>query len=943
MTPFIRKLFGSSALAKSHVHRKHNSRPQLESLEDRTLPTAVLDLLGSQSLVAGPNVNASNNRFTAESGMQVAINPANPLQVVGFTNDANNSNEMSIFRSSDGGSSWSPTILTAYYSYPGYHPMNYDGLGSGQRSNPTVQFDADGHLFIAYEMDNGTTTTLVTARSDDGGATFSQFRFPASNDDLGSVPGLNKPLLATGLDPTTGRQAVYIAYTRNSTAFFSGDHQEIMVVGSNDGGATFTAPRNIVDDDDANIFAAPAVGPNGELYVVWHDLDNGKIMLDHDLDGLWGQAAGFGEDVVVRDLRENLISKQTPASPGGGFLNGPSIDVNRGFGTPFYGRVYVTFTDGSGINGGGNDTDVFLMTSDDKGDTWNLPNSILGNGNVEASGGTDFMATVAVDPTSGSVNVGYYSSGADLLTGNDDVNFRVASSTDGGATWVHANLSSATSRAGAIRTTEAADLGHYVGLAAYGGTVHGFWTDNRGLSADPEAFTATASFQSATAANTLHVTGTGGPDTIEIRQSAVNPDYLEVIVNGRNEFTGLSASLNGIIVHGFGGNDRFVIGQMPAGVPVTVSGDDGSDTLVASGTWTITAANEGTVGNVTFGSVENLTGGDDTDVFVFANSTSAVTGLINGGGGSNWLDYVDYPGAVSVQLANLPPLTPSVSNPGAFNRVVYTFVGSATATGGVADIQNVLGSRTAANTLTGNSDPLGNILVGGDAADTITAGATRSILIGGRGADVVTGGIADDIVIAGPTDYDGNMLVLQTIMAEWRNPADDAATRVAKLHDGHPPAFFYLLVGGDSGTTTVHDDGEADTLRGDPDGSTTTGADWFFARLDTGTVDTILDRQGSDFTEALAQPGAAASAASVAPPPALTARVVKLKGQSLVQVFAAGTGVVHRTLKPFGKNARKLQVNLIDVNGDGIAELVVTARVHGKLCKKVYGASDLSA
>jgi hypothetical protein len=134
-----------------------------------------------------------------------------------------------------------------------------------------------------------------------------------------------------------------------------------------------------------------------------------------------------------------------------------------------------------------------------------------------------------------------------------------------------------------------------------------------------------------------------------------------------------------------------------------------------------------------------------------------------------------------------------------------------------------------------------------------------------------------------------------------------------------------------------------DTLRGDPDGSTITGVDWFFATLDTGTVDTILDRQAGDFTEALAQPGAAASAASIAPPPALTARVVKVRGQSLVQFFAAGTGVVHRTLKPFGKNAPKLQVNLIDVNGDGIAELVVTTHVHGKRCRKVYGASDLSA
>src|SRR5262249_37732298 len=78
------------------------------------------------------------------------------------------------------------------------------------------------------------------------------------------------------------------------------------------------------------------------------------------------------------------------------------------------------------------------------------------------------------------------------------------------------------------------------------------------------------------------------------------------------------------------------------------------------------------------------------------------------------------------------------------------------------------------------------------------------------------------------------------------------------------------------------------------------------------------------------------------PRPGLSARVVRLKGQSLVKVFDAATGALRQTLKPFGGSAANVQAALIDVNGDGAKDLVVTARVNGKLRKKVYSGIDLS-
>jgi hypothetical protein len=556
-------------------------RPQLELLEDRTVLSAVLDLLGSQTLLPrGNNVNVTNTPdipppfFAAglpESEFQIAINPSNPLNIVGASNipiiQTGIGVLLGVYRSFDGGQTWQTTFLG----------NANDGLGTaGSRFDPTLRFDANGNLFIAYGYDDGNRATLVAARSTDGGTTFTQFRNPTAIDDTNGVPGVDKYFLTTGLDPSTGRQAVYIAYTWNSPGILTTD-QKITIVGSNDGGNSYTQPLTI-DDDDGSLFAGPAVGPNGELYVVWHDFDNGQIKIDRDLDGLWANTFQFGHDVGVAALRESFISKTTPANPARGMDNGPSIDVSRT--GPFHGRIYVAYTD----TFNGNDTDIYLTSSDDNGATWTPVGQA---GNVESSTGTDFMPTVAVDQTSGSVNIGYYTTDGDQTdpdgdgVANDDVNYRVASSTDGGASWSYQILTTATSRASAMRDVN--EFGDYEGLAVYAGTIHALWCDNRGPVADNEGFTATASFQSASNGNTLNVVGTDAADTIEITSPAQNPAYVRVMVNGQNEYTGLWASINQIVINGQDGNDQIFIESDPPGVPVTVNGGGGDDTIDLAG------------------------------------------------------------------------------------------------------------------------------------------------------------------------------------------------------------------------------------------------------------------------------------------------------------------------------------------------------------------------
>ncbi len=246
-------------------------------------------------------------------------------------------------------------------------------------------------------------------------------------------------------------------------------------------------------------------------------------------------------------------------------------------------------------------------------------------------------------------------------------------------------------------------------------------------------------------------------------------------------------------------------------IPVTFIGSTGTNTLVGPGgtnTWSITGANAGQIGNVTFSKVANLVGGSGLNTFQF-QPNSSVSGRIQGAG-TDWLDYSTFNAGVTVNLAT-----------GTASRV----------SGGVRGIQNIIGSSFA-DYLTGNAQ--GNILIGGAGNDTLTAGSGRSLLIGGLGSDILKGGSADDILIGGTTTYDQEIghAGLTAILAEWQRTDLTYAQRIADLRQGGGLNGANALVWG----TTVNDDGVADRMTGN------LGLDWFFAnRGPGGVLDTITD------------------------------------------------------------------------------------------------------
>ncbi len=177
---------------------------------------------------------------------------------------------------------------------------------------------------------------------------------------------------------------------------------------------------------------------------------------------------------------------------------------------------------------------------------------------------------------------------------------------------------------------------------------------------------------------------------------------------------------------------------------------------------------------------------------------------LDGGAGSNTLDYSGYAGSVTVDL----PLG------------VATGVSDS-----MSDFQNVIGGQ-------GNS-----LIVGSGANGVLAGGAGRNLIIaGGQGTSAdqarLTGGGGDNLLIGGTTSYDRNLSALNALFAEWTRTDETVAQRVAHLRYGGGFNGSHVL-----NSSTISEGSAQDTLTGG------TGADWFLY----GAADTLLNQHAIDW------------------------------------------------------------------------------------------------
>ncbi|UZR93643.1 sialidase family protein [Chondrinema litorale] len=371
----------------------------------------------------------------------IAINPLNPKEiVVGAVLEK-------VYYSSDGGEEWAEQNLTSEYGIWG---------------DPCIVADHQGNFYyfhLSNPDENGWFSEnlldrIVCQKSVDGGKTWNNGSFtgmahPKDQDkEWATANHLNNELYVTWTQ--------FDAYN----SFESGDSTNILFSKSDDFGETWSEPLrinqmagNCLDDDFAVEGAVPAVGVDGEIYVSWSR--GNEIYLDYSTDG--------GETWQAND---KVIAKQKAGwnfdIPGIGRANGmPVIHCDITEKSEFYGRVYVNYAD---QNTDGSDTDIWLIYSDDKGESWSDPIRV----NNDNTNQHQFFQWMDVDPVTGYVYVVFYDR-RNYTDNQTDV--YLAYSKDGGAHFENIKISDSP-----FNPQTDIFFGDYNNICVYNGIVRPVWT-----------------------------------------------------------------------------------------------------------------------------------------------------------------------------------------------------------------------------------------------------------------------------------------------------------------------------------------------------------------------------------------------------------------------------------------------------------------------------------
>ncbi len=389
-----------------------------------------------------PNVQV-NDRMNDPEETSIAINPRNPDNVVGVAQAP-----CRYYHTFDGGVTWNEGDL----------PDPWD-LG-----DPSITFDRLGNAFYCYIGQWGHSGIFVN-RSTDGGVTWMPAGTPVI-EHQSSVPFEDKSYPVCDWTSGPHQDNLYVSWTQftNYGSPNPADSTRILFARSTDSGISFSPPLRLsdrggdaIDSDNTVEGAVPAVGPDGTIYVAWA----GPRGIEFDRSTNAGIT--FGADRVIAD------------QPGGWDFDVPGIyranglpvtkaDISFG---PHRGRVYVNWSDQR--NG---DTDVFLIYSDDGGQSWGprirVNNDPVGNGIHQ------FFTWFDVDPLTGTVYVLFY----DRRAYNPSSTFTdvyLAYSEDGGAQFTNIKIS-----ASPFVPNQDAFFGDYTGISAFGGRVRPLWTRMEG-------------------------------------------------------------------------------------------------------------------------------------------------------------------------------------------------------------------------------------------------------------------------------------------------------------------------------------------------------------------------------------------------------------------------------------------------------------------------------
>lgn len=343
-----------------------------------------------------------------------------------------------------------------------------EGAGADNAGDPAAIIGLNGRWYVNF-INN--SWGMGVSYSDNQGATWT-VRQAAPN------PGIitDKNHMWIDNNPSSPFEGnLYVAWT-NAGGLFDA---EIGISYSTDDGETWT----VIDDISSGANAGSlnhgvnlSTGPNGEVYAMWsiYDTwlsggsDETAIGMAVSFDGgaTWETAYRIIEN--IRGIRGTKTSKDMRVN------SFPVATVDNSSGAD-NGAIYVTWANIGvpGINTG-EDIDIYVIKSSDKGNTWSVPLKV--NSDESGLGKQHFFPWITCDPANGILSMIYYD---DRNVDTNQCEVYCANSVDGGSTWEEFKVSDVSFTPAPIPGLVDKYMGDYLGIHSKNGKVYPVWTDNR--------------------------------------------------------------------------------------------------------------------------------------------------------------------------------------------------------------------------------------------------------------------------------------------------------------------------------------------------------------------------------------------------------------------------------------------------------------------------------
>ncbi|HZV13188.1 MAG TPA: hypothetical protein VFA55_08225, partial [Candidatus Kapabacteria bacterium] len=392
----------------------------------------------------------------------VGINPVNPNIIISGSNDyrgEHGSPTQYIYISTNAGNTWVNNAM------PPCNSM-YNAI-----SDPSIAYDADGDAYFGFGAYNlgtggGPISAVTVQRSLDGGI---DWQDPVSVYTNASGAFEDKYFVTADANPSSPhKDNVYISWTNFTNYGMQNQNEQINISHSTDKGATWSVPVNLNADIGYGHLSMPTTGPDGEVYVVWSQVEQitTQIEFSYSLDG----GSTFSSPASIAGVY--TMPTVLPAKGNMRMLTYPAATVDNSSGS-HHGRIYVTW---AALNTSGGSQHIYLTYSDDKGGTWSTPKVV---DNDPTTGTDKFHPWISCDPISGTVAVSYYDSQNDPT--NSQTDLYTAYSSDGAQTF-HVNRITSTSfniNPASNNPVQGGYWADYTGIAAYKGKIVPCWTDQR--------------------------------------------------------------------------------------------------------------------------------------------------------------------------------------------------------------------------------------------------------------------------------------------------------------------------------------------------------------------------------------------------------------------------------------------------------------------------------